>query len=129
MDGVAATIIHALKNPLKSDGQTPAYTLREQMALFDRAERWIDKRRRQLQESGDDGDTSGVDALRQLMADPTEVCDRMLADKAVVAELKSRGWIAPAGKRGPGRPRSAGFAEASSPDDEDDSFLRNQLGR
>lgn len=137
MDKAASHLIQVLEDDSTTtvDGKVvPNVDLKTKMAVFNQAQEWLTKRPK-LRPRGSSSETEGIDLLRDLMADPERMVDRMLSDADMVEELKSRGWLAPSPRR-PGRPttaesqtiarrkaRKAGTAEPR-PDDDDSQLSK-----
>lgn len=140
MDTAAMHLIRVLEDETttgEGDEKRPTIDLKTKMACFDKAQEWLTKRPK-MRPGASSSETEGIDRLRDMMADPVQMVDRLLADPACVTELKGRDWLPPPPRK-PGRPtiaESAHKAQAKArrkgapemrPDD-DDSKLSKMVG-
>lgn len=88
----------------------------------------------------DDEDDEGVDILRQAMADPAKIVDRLQANPKFIEALRKKGWLAPPVKinHRPTRAQAAEREEFAArlaeqardlPEDDDDTILQKMLGK
>lgn len=78
-------------------GERPA--LKEQLAIFATAEGWLSRRER-YKPKEETEDDAGIRLLREMMADPAKVVDRLHANPTFREALAAKGWLEP-----PARPR------------------------
>lgn len=110
-------------------------SLKELMAALAMAQDFLVKLPK-LRPEDEEKDGAGVDALRQMMADPVLVVERLQANPKFITALKARGWLPPP-VRPAHRPTKEQAAdreayaqrqrETAEDADEDDSELQNML--
>lgn len=105
MDRAAIKLLEILDDPKDEAGKSK-YDIGTQMRAFTQAQDWLTKRERARPKDIEVADDEGIAMLRQLIADPAEMVDHILADPTCVAELKARDWLPPLAKK-TGRPDQA----------------------
>lgn len=92
MDGMAATLLEALSQPL--NGEQVAIDINLKLKVMTQAQDWMLKRER-LKPKDDSEDGDGINDLRRRLKDPREWVPEFLNDPEFIHALEVHGWLRP----------------------------------